>query len=233
MTLLILAALCFLGLHLGVAGTPLRAVIVSRIGANPYRGLFALCALGTLIWLCRSYGRVYSSAENIFLFDPSQSWRNLALPVMAFAYLLAVPGFLMANPTSDGQEGASLYGMQRITRHPFLWGAAIWAAFHIAGAGDLASTILFATFLVLALSGTRAIDARARHRLGPQRWQALTAQSTNLPFAAILTGRNRLVLHEIFDWRSAVAALAFAGMLYFHTALFGLSPFPNGWMPAF
>lgn len=233
MTQLMLACGLFLLLHLGIAGTALREKIVSRIGFNPYRGLFALAALGLMVWICRAYGAVYSSTENVFLFDPSQNWRTLALPVVGAAFLLGFPGFLMANPTSAGQEAASLYGVQRITRHPFLWGAAIWATFHLIGAGDLASTILFATFLILPLAGTRAIDARARQRLGHARWQTLTASSSNLPFAAILTGKNRFYFKEIFDGRFAVSCIILLILLYFHTRLFGLSPFPNGFVPGF
>ncbi|MGB8602798.1 MAG: NnrU family protein, partial [Rhizomicrobium sp.] len=224
MTQLMLACGLFLLLHLGIAGTALRGRIVARIGFNPYRGLFSLAALALMVWICRAYGAVYSSPENLLLFDPSQNWRNLALPVVGIAFLLGFPGFLMANPTSAGQEGASLYGVQRITRHPFLWGAAIWAAFHLIGAGDLASTILFATFLILPLAGTCAIDARARQRLGHERWQSLTATSSNLPFAAIVSGKNRFYFKEFFDGRFAASLAILLILLYFHARLFGQSP---------
>src|SRR5258705_336888 len=44
MTSLILAALFFVGIHLLVAGTTLRDRLIARLGAGPYRGLFALAA---------------------------------------------------------------------------------------------------------------------------------------------------------------------------------------------
>ena len=227
------ACVLFLGLHLGVSSTPLRGVLVRKVGENAYRGLFALAALGLLIWICRGYGAAYVRADNVFLFDPPQSCRDFALPVVGVAMLLAVPGFLMANPTSSGQQGASLRGMQRITRHPFLWGVVLWAGVHLGGAGDLATTILFATFLILALSGTVLIDGRCRERLGADAWGRLAAQSSNIPFGAIMAGRARFSACETFDWRFAVALVVVLGFLGAHTYLFGLSPFPNGWVPGF
>lgn len=230
---LFLACSLFLGLHLGVAGTPLRGRIVARTGENAYRGLFALAALVSLILICLSYGPAFASAGNTTLFEPPQGWRNMALPVVGFAFLLGMPGFLMANPTSAGQEGATLYGMQRITRHPFLWGAAIWAAFHLTASGDLASTILFVTFLILPLAGTKSIDSRARIRLGDAGWNQLAGASSNLPFAAIVTGKTRFIFREICDWRLAVSIAILLMWLYFHAKIFGITPFPNGWMPSF
>lgn len=228
---LILACSVFLGLHLGIAGTALRGKIVARTGENAYRGLFALTALVSLVFICLSYGPAFAGTDNVTLFEPSQGWRNLALPVVGFAFLLGMPGFLMTNPTSAGQEGATLHGMQRITRHPFLWGAAIWAAFHLTASGDLASTILFATFLILPLVGTKSIDSRARIRLGEVAWKRLAGGSSNLPFAAIVTGKTHFYFREICDWRLAASIAILLIWLYFHAKIFGISPFPNGWMP--
>jgi uncharacterized membrane protein len=53
MALLILAALVWFSIHIGVAGTPLRDVLVTRIGEGPFRGLFSLLsilAIGFLVW---------------------------------------------------------------------------------------------------------------------------------------------------------------------------------------
>lgn len=231
MTGLIAACAVFLILHLGVAGTPLRGLIVRGIGEKAYLAGFALCALGLMVWICRAYGAAYAGADNRFLFTPPEGYRDFALPVVGLAFLLGVPGFLLPNPTSAGQGGARWHGAQRITRHPFLWGAALWAAFHLGGSGDVASTCLFLSFLILALAGTRSIDAKCRRRIGDASWQRLAAESSNLPFAAIFQGRNTLVLREIFDGRFAVSVTVLLVFLALHTWLFGLSPFPGAWQP--
>ena len=79
--------------------------------------------------------------------------------------------------------------MLRITRHPFLWGVALWAAGHLMVNGDLASLILFGSLLVLAVFGTGSIDAKRRRALG-EKWDAFAAKTSAVPFAAIAAGRQ-------------------------------------------
>jgi uncharacterized membrane protein len=226
---LVLAASAFATLHLFVSGTPLRGVFVRRIGEGPYRGLFSLATLVTLVWLSRSYSAAFAS-DNVWLWHWPMA-QHAAAPIMLIAFLLAVPGIASRNPASVGQErvlqgNPEPHGMQRITRHPFLWGVAIWAAFHIAANGDVASIVLFATFLVVALVGTRSIDRKRSRALGAV-WTAYEARTSNLPFAAIAQGRNRLALREIGWWRPLLALALFALVVALHPRLFGAYPLPG------
>jgi uncharacterized membrane protein len=113
-------------------------------------------------------------------------------------------------------------GMIRITRHPFLWGVALWALVHLAANGDLASTIFFGSLLVLALGGTTTIDAKRRRVFGDA-WQRFADVTSNVPFAAILTGRNSLgpALREIGLLRPAIAIVAYTAFFALHGRLFG------------
>jgi hypothetical protein len=36
---------------------------------------------------------------------------------------------------------------------------------------------------------------------------------------------------EYFDWRFLLALIVFIALLFAHAALFGVSAFPNGWVP--
>ena len=106
--------------------------------------------------------------------------KHLAIPVVALAFFLGVQGLLAPNPTSVRQEGAvakegTIHGVVRITRHPFLWGVAMWAAFHVAANGNLASVIFFGTFLVLSIVGTFSIDAKRKRKLGAA-WTEFASQ---------------------------------------------------------
>ena len=230
MTNLIAAACLFLLIHLLISGTRLRDVIVGATGEKTYVPLFALASLGAIVWMCIAYNQAYASADNRVLFDAGQGFRNLAIPVLFITFALVVPGVTRSNPTSAGQSGAAVTGVLRITRHPFLWGSAIWAGYHLIGSGTLASTIFFAAFFLLAGLGTRAIDGKFR-RKHPAEWQAISAQTSNLPFAAIAAGRNRFVAAEYFDWRFSVAVVLFGVLLYLHNWMFSMSPFPNNWLP--
>ena len=235
MTMLIAASCVFLGLHLFVSGTRLRDALVGAIGEGAYLALFSLASIAAIAWLVMSYNAAQEGADNQTLYTPWIGIRHLAIPVVALAFLLAVPGLLLPNPTSLKQEGAAakegtVKGVLRITRHPFLWGVALWSAFHTAANGDEASVIFFGTFLLLSVSGTFSIDAKRRRKMGAT-WEGFAAKTSNVPFGAILRRRTSLKLGELLDWRLLVAVAAFLGVLFSHAHLFGVSPFPTGWVP--
>ena len=235
MTMLIAAAAVFLAIHLLIAGSRVRDTITGTIGEGPYLGLFSLASIGVIVWLARSYAAARVGAENRQLYELGTGVHDLAIPVVLIAFLIGVPGLMMANPTAVGQAANAAKedtarGILRVTRHPFLWGVAIWSGFHLLANGDLASVILFGTLLVLAVFGTFSIDAKRKRKLGEQ-WQPFASRTSNIPFGAILSGRNSLKLGEYFDWRFGVTLLVFVAALVGHAWLIGVSPFPGGWTP--
>ncbi len=232
---LIAAALVFLGIHLFISGTRVRDAITAAIGERPYLGLFAAASLLVVVWLATAYNGAYASADNTVLYDLGVGVRHLAIPLVAIAFLLGVQGLLAPNPTAvqQGNRAASegtVRGVLRITRHPFLWGVVIWSTVHLAANGDLASVIFFGTFLIVAFTGTFLIDAKRRRKLG-RIWDSFAYRTSNMPFAAAMSGRNRLKVGESFGGRFWAAGLIFVIALFAHAWLFGASPFPNGWVP--
>ena len=232
MGMLIAAAAVFLGIHLLVAGTRARDAVTGTIGENAYMGLFSLASLGGIVWLVVAYNGAQAGGENELVCDLGVGVRHLAPLVVLLAFLLAVPGLLLPNPTSVRQEGAAaradaVKGVLAITRHPFLWGVALWAAMHLLANGDAASVLFFGTFLVLALLGTFSIDAKRRRKLGAA-WDGFAARTSNLPFAALASGRAKLKWREILDWRLAVAVVLYLALLFGHQSLMGVSPFATG-----
>jgi len=222
MTNLILSASFFLGIHLLISGTKIRDTITTRIGEQAYLGLFSLASLGGLVWMCLGYAS--SPTIELWAFKPAM-WTFAAVVTMPVAFFLAVVGLTTPNPTAVGAERLvdgddPVRGILRITRHPFLWGAGIWAATHLVANGDLASLIFFGAFLVLTASGTRAIDRKRARTLGPK-WQTFSQSTSNLPFAAITSGRNMFVPTELLSWRLAAAVLAYALVYLYHASLFG------------
>lgn len=235
MPMLVAAALVFLGIHFLISGTKLRDAITAITGEGPYLGLFSLASVVTITWLAISYNQAQAGVDNRVLYDLGIGVKHAAIPTIALAFFLGVQGLFLPNPTSvRGESLASkdlpIRGVLRITRHPFLWGAVIWSAFHTAANGDLASVIFFGTFFVLSLFGTFTIDAKRKRKMGAA-WDAFAAKTSNLPFAAIASGRNQLRWGELFGWRFWVAAGIFLVVLFAHARLFGVSPFPTGWVP--
>ena len=228
MTSLIAAAAFFVLLHLLVSGTRLRGVIAGTIGEGPYMGLFSLASAAGLIWLGFAYAGARGSGEAWWGATDAGKYVQLSLTLLAF--LLVVPGLTTPNPTSVKQEGAlekpdAIKGMLRITRHPFLWGVAIWAAGHVLVNGDSPSLLLFGGMLVLAVFGTFSIDAKRKAALGAK-YEAFTAQTSNVPFAAILAGKQKLSLGEIGWWRLLLAVVIWAVLVGVHQMAFGVSALP-------
>lgn len=229
MTVLYLAALTFMALHLLVSGTVLRRILTDLIGERPYLGVFSLASLIAIIWLVMSYNTAVTSAENVVYWQAPAGLLHSGSLVLLFAFLLAVPGLLTPNPTAVGAEAVAerenaVQGMLRITRHPFLWGVALWALFHLGANGDRASQAFFGAFLTVALFGTVSIDHKRARKMGAA-WKDFARQTSNIPFWAIIRGRTSFSLREIGWWRIAAAILVWGALLFGHEWLFGVSPF--------
>ena len=226
MTSLIAAAAFFVLLHLLVSGTALRGGIVKTIGEGAFMGLFSLASLAGLIWLGWAYGQARGAGA--IYWDLGAGGKHAAVGLVLLGFLLIVPGILTVNPTGVKQEGAldkpdAAKGILRLTRHPFLWGVAIWALAHLLANGDAPSLVLFGSMLALALSGGASIDAKRGKALGPK-YAAFVAQTSNVPFAAVLAGKQKLSLGEIGWWRLALAGAIYAALLGGHAFLFGVNP---------
>jgi uncharacterized membrane protein len=124
--------------------------------------------------------------------------------VMPLAMILLLGGFMTRNPTAVGMEGTLrganpdtlTAGLTRITRHPFQWSVVLWAAAHLAANGDRVSVIFFGTFLILGLAGGPLIDRKKAASLGAD-WEPYARVTSNVPFGAVLSGQNRLVVKEL------------------------------------
>lgn len=224
------AAVFFLAIHLLVSGTRVRDALTGKIGLGPYMGLFSLSSVAGLAWLGISFAQARNSTSDQIFWSLTPLTRDIQLVVQLAAVLLIVPGLTTPNPTSVRQEASLdrpdvVKGMVRITRHPFLWGVSIWAAGHLLVNGDTASLVLFGSLLALALLGTASIDAKRKRALGAK-WNAFAAQTSNIPFAAIVQGRQSLKIGEIGWWRIALALGVWALLAWSHPYLFGVRALP-------
>ena len=220
----VLAALFFAGIHLGIAGTAIRDCAIGLLGKNGYMAAFAIASLIGLGWLVAAYNR----APYLITWGMLEWWKPIVIILMLPATLLVVFGLTTPNPTSVAQEGTlgqPPRGIVLVTRHPFLTGVGLWALLHLIGNGDVASLVFFATWAIVALAGTVSIDAKRRRLLGAA-WEPFAAQTSIVPFAAIAAGRNRVTPREIGIWRWGLALLVYALMLGGHAQVIGVSPFP-------
>ncbi len=225
MTFLVLAALAWIGVHVGIAGTQVRRLIAARFGDVAFRAVFSLLSIISISALVSSYSLARRGGPVVLWNAPAWvGW--LLVAVMAPAFILLIASFVTPSPTTVGGERVldrEPRGMLRVTRHPMLWAFTTWAGVHVIGNGDLASLLFFGAFGTTALVGMPSIDRKVASR-DEAGWSRFAATTSILPFAAIAAGRNRLVPREI-GWIVPAAGLAlWLGLLVSHPWIFGVSP---------
>ena len=117
MTLLILAALIWLGIHIGIAGTRLRHALVDRIGEMPFRGVFSLLSILAIVFMVWAWSAAWTTP----LWYAPQWLRWVLVAAMLVAFVLFVASLTQRNPTMISGEAAMAQpprGIQRVTRHP-------------------------------------------------------------------------------------------------------------------
>ena len=209
-----------------ISGTALRGKIVGLIGEATVPRRVSLMSLIGIIWLCRAYGQ----AEYIQLWGKLYMIRPVALIVMLAAFFFVALAFTSPNPTAVGggvflAESEPAKGIQRITRHPFLWGVGLWSLTHLTLNGDLASVVFFGSFLILAVGGPFSIDRKRKKAFGDA-WNPI--RRPDLRTSPFCNHQGPQLTKNRRDW---LVACDFGGhSLRFVSSLsqeaFGVSPLP-------
>jgi len=217
METLLLACAVFLATHF-MPSTPLRGVLVKSMGQWGYTGVYSAIAFGMIGWMSWAYTR--APVEPLW---PGVRW--LPALLMPISFVLLACGLFANNPTIVGmyrllKNADPARGIIRVTRHPVMWSFLLWALAHLLARGDMKSLVFFGSFAVLASVGTLLMDRRKQQSLG-ENWARFAAVSSNLPFVAILQGRNKFAAAEI-GWRNPAIGLAlYALFFWLHPVLFG------------
>jgi len=232
MTGFALALTLFVLLHVGISATGLRTRLVAWIGEGPYRGVFSVASLALLAWMVMGFRAMRADPFdplNESLWWPPAWLHGPAVALVGLGFLLGVAGLLSPGPTLAGFESRALAqaeparGVLRITRNPFLWGVAFWAAGHLLANGERWAVMLFGALGAMVLFGARSIDRKGVAR-DPEAWAKFEGATSNIPFVAIVQGRNKLVFSELW-WRLLVALLVFVIVGLVHRSLFGAAVF--------
>jgi uncharacterized membrane protein len=145
MTLLIVGLALFLGVHLVPTVPPLRDGLGSRLGANGYKGAFAVASLAGLVLIVVGYRAADPGPR---LFAPLAA----AIAVAPYAMVASFILFAAANMRTH---------IRKTLRHPMLLGVILWSAVHLCANGDTRGTVLFGAFLAWALLDL--VSAVSRH----------------------------------------------------------------------
>jgi uncharacterized membrane protein len=177
---LALAAGSFVGTHF-LLSHPLRRPLVNRIGEGPFRGVYTLVSFATFgltIWVYHSMGRqqpLWTLGDAGWVVATLLMWLGAILFAGSFIGNPALPG-------TRGPRGRTATGVMANTRHPMMWGFAIWAVVHMMMVATPKALILDFAILFLALVGSMMQDRKKQALLGED-WHDWSAQTAFFPFA--------------------------------------------------
>ena len=175
---LFFSAMAFVGTHF-LLSHPLRDPLVRQVGEVPFRGIYSLVALATLaamIWFYDTIGReppLWDSGEAGWIAGTVLMWLGSILFVGSF----------FGNPALVGSRGpkGGPSGVFAITRHPMMWGFALWAATHLLVIATPKALVFDGALILLALGGSALQDRKKAGQLG-ETWHEWTAQTAFVPF---------------------------------------------------
>ena len=217
------AALALFLLSHAIPSRPaLRQRLAATLGERTYQLLYSILSLALLVWLISAAAR----APYVPLWDLTIGQYWVPITVMLPAFILFAGGAIVPNPLSINfsrrRFDPERAGIVTVTRHPVLWGFALWAFAHVVPNGDLVSLIMFGGFGLFALAGMALVDRRKKRQLGAD-WGLLARRTSVIPFAPsperrLPWDRRGLTIAVV------VGALLYVALLHLHPLLFGPNP---------
>ena len=163
MAILILGLVLFLGVHsTRIVADGWRTTTIARIGATPWKGLYALASIAGFVLIVWGFG--LARRQPVFLWESPMVLRHLAGALMLVALILLVATYVPRN------------AIKARVHHPMVLAVKVWAVAHLLANGNLADVLLFGTFLVWAVFSFRA--ARAKDRAAATVYPPGTAAGT-------------------------------------------------------
>ena len=185
MTLLVTGLVLFVALHLVPSIRPLRQGLVDRMGERPYRGVFSLLALTSIVLVVWGFAR----APYEPVYAPPAWGRHVAMAVVPVALVLFAAAHM---PTH----------LRAVLRHPMTLGLLLWAVGHLLANGDARSVLLFGGFAAFAVVATLSAVARGKVPAGDKapRWTMDAAAVAGGLIAAGLLMRFHATLFGMPLW---------------------------------
>ncbi len=210
------AVLLFIS-HAAPSWPGVRPALIGRLGRAGFIAVHSLLSVATLTLFIFAYRTADASGR---VFFPVDGAAKLAVALMPIAFFLVIARITTAfGEPQAPKPPASVY---RITRFPGSIGLLLWALLHLQATGDLRRFILFTTMAAIALFAMIKNDWVLRN--SGDSAAAFRAQTSAVPFAAILAGRQRVVWREI-GWPRVLGGLVVTiAILHLHPLVFGVDP---------
>jgi uncharacterized membrane protein len=190
--------LVFAGTHIGLATPGLRGRLVARLGTTGFTLLYFVVASVSFTALVGTYAVLRDDGAPGLA--AGATLRSVAIALIALGVILSVAGLLPYSGSSYAvfrtTSRLEPRGIERITRHPFFVGTAMLGAGHALVASRLVGVVFFGLLAIFSLGGAWLQDRKLVALRGSSH-ATFVARSSLVPFAAILAGRQRLVLREL------------------------------------
>ena len=193
--MLALASVAFVGTHF-LMSHPLRGAMVGKLGERGFAGVYTLVSLATFAWMIKVYPAASAEAPQL-LWDGGR-WGFVAATLLMWLGSVLFVGSLRRNPAFP-RPGRPIEridepnGVYSITRHPMMWGFALWSATHAIVNPTLASLILSASIAFLALVGAALQDAKKETLLGDV-WREWRSKTSFVPYGKGLKSADAFAL---------------------------------------
>lgn len=176
---LLAANLAFVGSHLAMSHA-LRAPMVRALGAGGFQGVYTLVSFATLAWVYFAF----TAAPGADLGGSGEAGWIIAT-VLTWPAMVLLAGSLIGNPAlptplAEAQARAEPKGVFLVTRHPMMWGIALWAASHLVLLWSTRTMITALAMGTLALVGSWFQDGKKRAQMG-EAWGQWSAKTSYWP----------------------------------------------------
>lgn len=203
----------FAASHLVLSSAGVRAPLLRRLGERGFQALYSLVAFATFVpfvgawWQTRHGGPLLWMLRDVAAVEAGA----IALSVAGFAFM--VGSFFQPSPTGM-VPGAPVRarGLTAITRHALFMGIALWATAHVLVNGWASDVAFFGVLAGFAVVGSAHQDARKR-AADDRALASFYAQTSLVPFAAVLSGRVRLEARDL-PWAGLTLGAAAGVALY-------------------
>ncbi|WP_420337974.1 NnrU family protein [Roseibium sp.] len=146
MLLLIAGLILFLGIHSLPMFADKRSALEEKFGVLGYKGLFAVVSAIGFVMIIYGYGAARAAGPAI-IYDPPFWLRHVTMLFMVPVFIFLVAAYVPCR-------------IKMALKHPMLVAVKLWAFSHLLTNGDLASVLLFGSFLVWAVADRISLKRR-------------------------------------------------------------------------
>ena len=148
MLTMIVGLVIFFAIHLVPAAPDVRRSLVDRMGEGAYKGLFTVVSAIGLAVIVYGYSKLYlTPGKNPVIWTPLHGMRHVAMTLMLPAFILLAAAYIPSR-------------IRTMAKHPMLAAVKLWALAHLLVRGDLASMVLFGSFLAWAVFDRISVKRR-------------------------------------------------------------------------